>query len=109
MSLHILALYAHVHTVSSKKGPGLGLRPGLHAKGGIPLGFSSEQKETPWTGKTGLQPKSSAPQREARDPLGTPTEQQGPQHPHSTPVAHSRKASITHWTLVLTNPHGSAP
>ena len=56
MSLHILALYAHAHTVSSKIEPGLSLRPRLHAKWGIPLGVSSEQKESPWTGKTGLHP-----------------------------------------------------
>ncbi len=51
------------------------------------------------TGNSGLHPQSSAPRRRARDPLGRQTEQQEPKQPPSTPDAHSRKSSVTHWTL----------
>ncbi len=102
MSLHILALYADAHTVSSTMGPGLGLRPGLHAEG-------DPTKGNPLDRQIRAAPVKLGTAKWARGPLGTPTEQQGPQHPHGTPVAHSRKASVTHWTLALTKPHGSAP
>jgi hypothetical protein len=107
--LHFLALHATAHTVPSTKGPRLGLQPVLHKEGGIPLGDPSEQKGPLATERPGLHPRNSALRWGARVPLGKQTEQEGPKHPHSTPVAHSRKASVTHWTLAPTTPHGNAP
>ena len=107
--LHFLALHATAHTVPSTKGPRLGLQPVLHKKGGIQVGDPSEQKGPLATERPGLHPRNSALRWGARVPLGKQTEQEGPKHPHSTPVAHSRKASVTHWTLAPTTPHGNAP
>ncbi len=63
-----MALYADAHTESSKMGPGLSLRPGLHDKGGIPLGVSTEQKETPETGDTAK--RSEGPTRQTNRAAG---------------------------------------
>ena len=100
----ILAPRADAHTVTSTPKPRLSLQPGLHTKGGFPLGTHTEQKGAQTTDGPGLNPRPLA----QRIPLGRRTEQTGPMHQHSANTAQSIAASTTHWTHAPIKPHGRA-
>ena len=79
----------------------------LHKKGGIQLGTHSEQEGPPTAEGPGLNPLASALRSGAGALLGKQTEQKGPTHQLSTPIAHSKNA--THWTFAPRKPHGTTP